>query len=80
MKTNKEIFENRFGSVYIPDNGEGEEITFEEIEADCINEWNSNESLLVDKGFNDIDCFINYVVTSLEWEFPCTVINNLYLD
>lgn len=80
MKTNKEIFENRFGKVYIPDNGEGEEITFEEIEADCINEWNSNESLLVDKGFLDIECFIDYVVSSLEWEFPSTIINNLYLD
>ena len=74
-------FKNRFGEFYIPDNAEiGEVFTFEDIEADCINEWNSNESLLVDKGFNDIDCFINYVVVSLEWEFPCTVISNLYLD
>ena len=75
---NKQIFKNRFGEFYTPYNAEENEVfTFEDIEAECINEWNSNESEL---GFNDMDCCINYVVTSLEWEFPCTVISNLYFD
>ena len=56
---NRQIFKNRFGEFYIPDNAVV--FTFEDIEADCINEWNSSESVL---GFKDIDCFINYVVTS----------------
>lgn len=74
---NKEYFDKKFNGKYIPENSESEDdfYEFEKLESSCQDFWDCHESLLVEKGFEDIDSFINHIISELDWQYPETLMD-----
>lgn len=69
---NKDFFNRKFGDVYIPDNTEGVEdnYTFESLEEEAQEFWSEYSKEL---SYDNIELFINDVISILDWQFPSTV-------
>lgn len=69
---NKEFFNRKFGELYTPDNSEGIEdvYTFESLEKEAKEFWTEYSN---DLRYDNIDLFINDIISVLDWQFPSTV-------
>lgn len=69
---NKEFFNRKFGEFYTPDNSEGieDDYTFEDLEKEAVEFWNEHYNEL---RYDNVDLFINDIISSLHWQFPSTV-------
>lgn len=78
---NEKLFRNKFGEFYIPDNAEDESdwYSWEHFRDVCTEAWSSHEETFVDMGLADVDQLTNYCITSIDWQFLETLIDEMLM-
>lgn len=73
---NKDFFNRKFGGIYTPDNSEDENdlYTYESFLKEVTEFWEEHSN---DLGYDNIDLFVNDIISVLDWQFPSTVMTDI---
>lgn len=85
FEDSRELFIRKFGDFYLPDNNDNEEddkLYFEKFCSEISDFWSDdNKEMFNENGLNSLNDVIKYVIESIEWEHPSTLVEQfLYND